>query len=246
MKWGYMNKIEAESKIRKYEEKTESEFESLKKKWEEGDFFVEAEAEEYKDLRKEIVQIFNENKGKGNYIVDLEVGLKLYELLSNGKYKISISVADDDQIWIYMTVKVFLDITYLRSPKPDSDGKYFSHQRIYSWSKRIWLKQLWWFVHLAWQGDVDSTREVLKYYGSGQISQILERSGLGYRTDVTRVLLKRIPERLGLTKSSQADFRSLMMLYYAKTYMVEPTLVVGGVECFVDDLIEEKYKKEEE
>ena len=34
MKWGYMNKIEAESKIRKYEEKTESEFESLKKKWE--------------------------------------------------------------------------------------------------------------------------------------------------------------------------------------------------------------------
>lgn len=38
MKWGYMNKIEAESKIRKYEEKTESEFESLKKKWEEGDF----------------------------------------------------------------------------------------------------------------------------------------------------------------------------------------------------------------
>jgi hypothetical protein len=96
---------------------------------------------------------------------------------------------------------------------------------------------------LAWQGDVESTYEVLKKYGSGRISQVLERAGKGYRIEITRQLLKKMSERSVQNKVSQDDFRALMMLYYAKMFVVEPTLVEGGVDSFLDKLLDAKLPR---
>ena len=96
---------------------------------------------------------------------------------------------------------------------------------------------------MAWQGSAESTYEVLEKFGSGCISQLLERAGKGYRLDITRVLLKKIAERAPESKNLQDDFMALMMLYYAKMFVVEPTLVSGGIDSFVDKILDEKMPR---
>ena len=44
--------------------------------------------------------------------------------------------------------------------------------------------------------------------------------------------LKKIAERAPESKNLQDDFMALMMLYYAKMFVVEPTLVSGGIDSF--------------
>ena len=83
----------------------------------------------------------------------------------------------------------------------------------------------------------------IKKYGSGRISQVLERAGKGYRVEVTRKLLKKMAERCPQSKVSQDDFRALMMLYYAKMFVVEPTLVDGGIDSFLDKILDEKMPR---
>lgn len=239
MNWKRMNNTEAKKIVEEIEKKPKDEFDSLVEDWENGKFSEGVDVE-YREIRKKIFDEYNNCKNKGGYEVDLRVGLALYELFLNCEYKLNPIYANDDDIWRYLSVKVFLDITYLREPTSDRFGVYFSHDRVYRHTKRIWIKQLWWWIHLGWQGDVESTYEVLKKYGSGRISQVLERAGKGYRVDVTRKLLKKMAERCTQSKVSQDDFRALMMLYYAKTFVVEPTLVDGGIDAFLDKILDEK------
>ena len=50
-------------------------------------------------------------------------------------------------------------------------------------------------------------------------------------------------ERCPQSKVSQDDFRALMMLYYAKMFVVEPTLVDGGIDSFLDKILDEKLPR---
>lgn len=239
MIWKRMNNTEAKNIVEEMERNNEEAFFALVEGWKNGKFSENVDAE-YRDIRDRIFALYNHYKNKGGYEIDLRVGLALYEFLLKTEYKLNPIYANDDDIWRYLSVKVFLDITYLREPSNDRFGVYFSHDRVYRHTKRIWIKQLWWWIHLGWQGDVESTYEVLKKYGSGRISQVLERAGKGYRVDVTRKLLKKMAERCTQSRVSQDDFRALMMLYYAKTFVVEPTLVDGGIDAFLDKILDEK------
>ena len=237
MKWQRWDSAFAYSVIHQIEEKSADEFNALVADWKDGKFSENIHAD-YVDVRNVIYNVYNQYKDENGYEIDLRVGLALYELLLNDKYKLNAVDANDDDVWRFLSVGVFLDITYLREPTKDRFGVYFSHDRTYKNPKRIWLKQIWWWVHLAWQGDVERTYDVLKKFGSGRISQLLERAGKGYRTDVTRPLLKAISEKSGDTKVSQNDFRALMMLYYAKMFVIEPTLMDGGIDSFIEKLLE--------
>ena len=57
--------------------------------------------------------------------------------------------------------------------------------------------------------------------------------------------LKKIAERAPESKNLQDDFMALMMLYYAKMFVVEPTLVSGGIDSFVDKILDEKMPRGE-
>lgn len=245
MIWKRMNSTEANKIISKIEEKTEIDFGTFVDEWKDGKFSDGVDTE-YREIRDKVFTSYQKYKDESGYEIDLRVGLTLYELFLEDKYRLNPIYANDDDIWRYLSVKVFLDITYLREPSKDRFGVYFSHDRVYKHTKRIWIKQLWWWIHLAWQGDSQSTYEVLKKYGSGRISQVLERAGKGYREDVLRVLLKKMAERTPNSKISQEDFRALMMIYYAKMFVVEPTLVKGGIDSFVDKIIDEKIPRSEE
>ncbi len=242
MIWKRMNNAEAKKIIEGIEKNNEEAFNTLLECWKEGKFSDEVEVE-YRAIRDKIFDEYCNCKNKGGYEIDLRVGLALYDLLLKDEYKLNSIYANDDDIWRYLSVRVFLDITYLREPSSDRFGVYFSHDRVYKHTKRIWIKQLWWWIHLGWQGDVESTYEVLKKYGSGRISQVLERAGKGYRVEVIRKLLKKMAERCPQSNVSQDDFRALMMLYYAKMFVVEPTLVEGGVDSFLDKILDAKLPR---
>ena len=242
MIWKRMSNTEAIKAISALEKKTSDEFYDLVEEWKSGKFSEEVDGD-YFEIRNKIFAVYEKYKNQSGYEIDLRVGLALYELFLSDNYKLNPIYANDDDIWRYLSVRVFLDITYLREPSSDRFGIYFSHDRVYKHTKRIWIKQLWWWIHLAWQDDAESTYEVLKKYGSGRISQVLERAGKGYRIEITRQLLKKMSERSVQNKVSQDDFRALMMLYYAKMFVVEPTLVEGGVDSFLDKLLDAKLPR---
>ena len=242
MIWKKMSNAEAKKIIDKIETSNEEAFNTLVTEWKNGKFTEEVDAG-YRTIRETIFAEFCKYKNESGYEIDLRVGLALYELFLKEDYKLNPIYANDDDIWRYLSVRVFLDITYLREPSNDRFGVYFSHDRVYRHTKRIWIKQLWWWIHLGWQGDVESTYEVLKKYGSGRISQVLERAGKGYRVEVTRQLLKKMAERCSQSNVSQDDFRALMMLYYAKMFLIEPTLVDGGINTFLDKLLDERLPR---
>ena len=244
MIWKRMSSTESIKAVSTLEKKSSDEFHAIVEEWKNGKFSDTVDGE-YREIREKIFAEYERYKNKSGYEIDLRVGLALYELFLSDEYKLNPIYANDDDIWRYLSVKVFLDVTYLREPSSDRFGVYFSHDRVYKHTKRIWIKQLWWWIHLAWQGDVDSTYEVLKKYGSGRISQVLERAGKGYRIDVTRKLLKKMSERTTQSKVSQDDFRALMMLYYAKMFVVEPTLVDGGIDSFLDKILDTKMPRSE-
>ena len=244
MIWKRMSSTEAIKAVSTLEKKSSDEFYAIVEEWKNGKFSDSVDVE-YREIREKIFGEYERYKNKSGYEIDLRVGLALYELFLSDEYKLNPIYANDDDIWRYLSVRVFLDVTYLREPSSDRFGVYFSHDRVYKHTKRIWIKQLWWWIHLAWQGDVDSTYEVLKKYGSGRISQVLERAGKGYRIDVTRKLLKKMSERTTQSKVSQDDFRALMMLYYAKMFVVEPTLVDGGIDSFLDKILDAKMPRSE-
>ena len=80
----------------------------------------------YDDFRKELIQTFQaalaETGGKMNYLLDLRMGLKIYELLPPGN-EFSVIQSNDNDIWRYISVKVMPDITYLRYPDPETAVK---------------------------------------------------------------------------------------------------------------------------
>ena len=219
----------------------------------------------YKPIRGALVQSFDnalrENAYHVNYNLDLTVGIKLYELLSpsNG---FTIIQANDDDIWRYLSVRVMPDITFIRYPnipddiqilqeslprlsysiavRTEKDSIRIKKKRFYSHTRRIWLKTLWWYIHLGWQGDSESTYEVLKNNGTNIISHFIERPGRGYRPELFRCMLyaySLLPEQ------KDSTFRAAAKINLAKCVTVEPALTEGGEKEYARRLFDEVTTK---
>ena len=130
MIWKRMNNAEAKKIVDDIEKISKDSFETLVSGWGMGKFSEKVDAE-YRVIRDKIFDEYCNCKNKGGYEIDLRVGLALYELLLKDEYKLNPIYANDDDIWRYLSVRVFLDITYLREPSNDRFGVYFSHDRVY-------------------------------------------------------------------------------------------------------------------
>ena len=112
---------DAKNIVAEYDNLSDTEFLDLKNHWQINDVSASEFDPSYTELRKELLEVFNstllETQGKMTYLVDLRVGLKLYQLMPLGK-TFSMIQANDDDIWRYISVKVMPDITYLRYPEP--------------------------------------------------------------------------------------------------------------------------------
>ena len=169
------------------------------------------------------------------YPVDVEVGLALYEgLMPHG---FTVEDACNDDFWRYLSVVVFPDLTYLRYPDPEKEqrekGGRINFKRFFSHTRRIWLKTLWWYVHLSWQGDVASTRRVIEGNAVDTIGKFIETPGRGYRPDFYRAFMARYAK----SPAKKTDnFNSAKQLSNARCRVIEPELTEGGVEGYCDRL----------
>lgn len=183
-------------------------------------------------LSEPLIETYNEieNESNSTYLIDLKVGLKLYDLLKENLF-FTDRLAAQDEIWRYLSLKILPDLVYKRFD--------LNEDRFYKQSRRIWLKTMWWYIHLSWQGTSEATYEILKNNTTDTISQLVERTGKnGYRVEMTRILMRK---HYNVTKEMSAQqrmllFRKVSKLTTARTKLIEPAFVVGGLESYVKDL----------
>ena len=123
---------DAKNIVAEYDGYNDVEFDDLVKHWKANDVSASAFDPAYEEFRKELVSVFNdtlaETGGKMNYLLDLRVGIKLYQLMPLGK-NFSVIQANDDDIWRYISVKVMPDVTYLRYPNPEKGSIRINQKR---------------------------------------------------------------------------------------------------------------------
>lgn len=237
-----LSKEEAKRIISEYDGYNDAEFRDLTDHWKRYDPASEFD-DSYGEFRKELLETFiaacEGAGGKMTYDIDLKVGLKLYSLLPPGENFTTVQ-ANDDDIWRYISVKVMPDITYLRYPDPEKavaeSGGRLNHKRFYSQPRRIWLKSLWWYVHLSWQGNEADTLEALKDNTVDNINKLIETPGRGYRLRLYRAM---ISEYAKTGPHIGKEFAAFTKMNNAKCILVEPALTSGGEEGYAHRLFAE-------
>lgn len=197
--------------------------------------------EEYQRLRDEILNLFvctlseigidpvDINTKNYAYQVDYIFGLKFYQLL-NDRYSMSIRAASTEGVWRFLSTCVVPDLVDMRYGLDHPD-------RFWKKPKRIWLRVIWWYIHLSWQGDEESTREILEDNSTDEILQLVDRCGRdGYRVDLYREIMKQYAKMDVIERRKNQVFRKMMVLNTAKVQVIEPAFVDGGEKKYVDDL----------
>ena len=246
MRYKRLSMNDARAIISQYDSMSDIEFQDLTDHWKAYDT-IENDPD-YQNYRSILLDAFKnalvETEGKLNYLLDLRVGICIYQLMPLGD-NFTIIDANDNDIWRYISVKVMPDITYIRYPKPESDiraeGGRINHKRFYSATRRIWLKTLWWYIHLSWQGSAEKTFEALKNNATDNINKLIETPGKGYRLNLYRNIIREYSET---APHKAKDFAAITKLNNAKCISVEPELIHGGEREYVRQLVAEVSGKE--
>ncbi len=229
-----MTKAQAKEFVDSIDNLSDASFDDLVAQWHQH--MVNDFSPDYEEIRSKVLEAYNSGEGpKDCYETDLNVGICLYEIL-NQQNGFTLVMANDDDIWRYMSCKVFPDITYERYPRPAKDDIRLNKKRFYLHTRRIWLKTLWWYVFLSWQGDSEKTREVLKDFGTDTISDFIERTGQGYRVLLYRQLMNRYAR---VENKSSELFNSIQKQNLVNCRTVEPALVKGAEKGYVEELFKQ-------
>lgn len=200
-----------------------------------------AYSDEYSELRDDLCMLFDtvmedlginesEISQKNNsYQLDLHFGIKMYETLNN-KYGMNMRLASTAGIWRYLSVCVVPDLVEKRYGIDHPD-------RFWKKPKRLWLRVLWWYIYLSWQGTEQQTISILKDNSTDEILQLVDRCGRGgYRVELYRALMKKNGELDPVERRRKELFRKMMVLNTARVQVVEPALTERGEEGYVDSL----------
>ena len=127
-----------------------------------GDKIVLYNDNDYLDLRNKINQKYKETLlelgldqesiSSKKYEFDCLFGLKLYKLLTSDEYYMGEREASNDNIWRYIQLYIVPNIIIDR-------WGYEKEARMYNQSNRLYLKCLWWYIHLSYAGE--STKEII-------------------------------------------------------------------------------------
>src|SRR5699024_6792825 len=102
----------------------------------------------FTSLRNKLIEARNyifdkfqfDTNNKLDYQFDLLFGLEIYSIL-NQDSNFSNRVANNDDMWRYLSVKVIPDIVHSRWG--------LNEAHFYKMPRRIWLKTIWWYIHLS-------------------------------------------------------------------------------------------------
>jgi len=193
-------------------------------------FLPEMSSPEMEEVRRQLLSIVSlydstaRSNASGPGAYDMKVGLALYRVLAEAG--MDIRTAADDGWWRFLSLRVLPDLVKSRwdSAPP---------VRYWKGRSRIWLRAMWWTVHLTWQGSEENTRKVLESVTTDTVVQLVERPGKGgFRINLTRLIFK----LRRLRKPSQDQFRAIMKLNTAQIVLKEPLFCEGGLFGYVDAL----------
>jgi len=198
--------------------------------------------DEFKVLRNSLIAIRDnlfenhnfDNIEKLDYEFDLLFGLKLYSVL-NEKVGFNNRVASNDDVWRYLSICMVPDIVHARW------GLKADHY--YKMPRRIWLKKIWWFIHLSWMGDEESTYDILKTKTTDTILQLVERPGIGYNIPLYREIMKQYDL---YEDKDRKLFRKVLILNTMRIVTTSPELSEGGIEGYVAGLFKDAQIVKEE
>lgn len=254
MQWKLMTKTEASGITSSWQAMNADDFEKMVETW--TSTIPRKLGKDYLDLRNEVLEAYQKAvkevgedeslKDKRDYQTDLKFAVYLYRIMK--RYGFSVRLASNDQIWIYLCVSVFPDIVQhrypgskLRTHDGETGERNVNEDRFWKVSRRIYLKVLWWYIYLsmqkdeAGQDDLNATYEILKDNTTDEIVQLVERSGsAGYRVDVCREIMKFYSDHR--SEYDAKRFRRVMVLNTARTRVVEPALMKGGIHEYVKEL----------
>ena len=205
---------------------------------------------DYLGIRKELLKRFSscnlnmESKRK-DYMTDLLFGIELYDYLSPGKnIGFTFDMAEDPMFWSYLSLMVIPDIVFNRW-----GGYQEKKDRFYSKKTRIWLSQIWWYIHFSLQNDLSETEKMLKgeAFNTDTILQLVDRTGAkGTFVELDRQIMREYANRSEKDINKDIDwpqvFRRVMKLNTAKIMLFEPTFYCNGIKGYVNSLFDEAVK----
>lgn len=159
---------------------------------------------------------------KQKYTFDLEFGLEMFLILNN-YFDFNNRDASNDNVWRYLSIQIVPDIVHSRYN--------FSADRYYKMTRRIYLKQIYWYINVGWQGDVSSTYEVLKNNTTDTIVSFVERPSNGYNLPLLREIMRQYSQ---IQDSSRNILRRAFVLNTAQIKNVSPEFIEGGIEQYVN------------
>lgn len=201
---------------------------------------------DYDALRSDLISLFRTVQKKAadngvknqDYYTDAQFGILLYIYLKKQSW-FSLRLAADDGFWRYLSLKVIPDVVAIRWGK-DNESHYWSMPR------RVWLKQIWWYIYLSWNKDEPTTRTIIESpnCSTDTILNFVERTGKkGTCVDAYRWIIRFytiIPSDAlsAYNKNRKSDvlFRVVMKLNTARMMVAEPFFCEGGCEGYAKQL----------
>lgn len=162
---------------------------------------------------------------RGGY--DVEAGLALYAVLASCGF--GLRQASADGFWRHLSLEVLPDVVAARWEERQP-------ARFWAMRSRIWLRAVWWFIHLSWQGSERETRRILTGITTDDMVQLVERPGRhGFRIGLYRAIMRASGVRRAHRDGTER-FRELMTLNTVKVVMTEPELHEKGLDGYVASL----------
>jgi len=188
--------------------------------------------QEFKQIRKDLEELYPDIKGaRKDYCTDIEMGIKLYEYLKKQKW-FNMRLAADDSFWRTMTVQIAPHLVAKR-------WNYDNTDRYYKKSRRIWFKEIWWFVYLSLVPNrMDKTKCILlsNNFTTDTMEQIVGRpGGDGYNVKLCRKIIA-CYANANSKQPASVLLRSVMKLNTARVMVMEPELCEGGIDGYVKSL----------
>ena len=246
LKWETLSKTAAADRIGLWTGMPSEGFDTMVNNWCHHE--VEDCPLQYLSLREKLVNAYEETKEYVDnnpeyafsatkiYQVEYRFAMQIYSILNDEG--MTMRNASDDGVWRFLSIIVVPDIVYDRWKKEDN-RRYINPDRFYFATRRIWLKILWWYVYLCWQGTPEETERLISTNNANEISQLVERAGSGgYRVELFREIIRYYDTNISQKKRIEEKnlLSRVLQLNIARSQIVEPDLVPGGVAEYVKSL----------
>lgn len=196
---------------------------------------------DYLNIRNYLVKKYHELKQSGykDYKLDYRFSLLFYDYFRQKEWMTDRIAADYD-FWSYIALIVIPDLVFDRFGAEDD-------KHYYAKGLRIWPYTLYWYTHLSWQGNLESTNKILSSSRccSDTILNLVERPGRnGTYIDLYRSIMFHFVNSIQTKAVDNIKlFRSIMKLALAKPQVIDPDLCTGGASEYAKDIVQECIDK---